>query len=125
MLLHSYSCYCYRFVGLVGITDPPRPGVRDSIKTLQMSGVNVKMVTGDAEPTARAIGDQLGLRSSGVDAASTTAISGSQLDSMSTEELAEILPSTSVIYRATPKHKLKLVQVSYHVRVLSTIGLLM
>ena len=94
-----------RFVGIVGITDPPRPGVRDSIRTLQMSGVNVKMVTGDAEATARAIGDQLGLHGG-----AATAISGSQLDAMTTEELAEVLPETNVIYRATPKHKLKLVQ---------------
>lgn len=44
------------FLGLVGILDPPRPGVRDSIRTLHGSGVQVKMLTGDAEETALAIG---------------------------------------------------------------------
>jgi len=44
------------FVGMVGILDPPRPGVRDAIRTLQGSGVNVKMLTGDAEDTACTIG---------------------------------------------------------------------
>ena len=44
------------YLGMVGILDPPRDGVRDSILTLHGSGVAVKMVTGDAEETAVAIG---------------------------------------------------------------------
>ena len=44
------------FVGLVGIIDPPRDGVADAIMTLQSTGVTIKMVTGDAEETAVAIG---------------------------------------------------------------------
>lgn len=44
------------YVGLVGICDPPRPHVRESIATLMNSGVKVKMVTGDAKETAVAIG---------------------------------------------------------------------
>lgn len=45
------------YLGLVGITDPPRPLVRESIEMLQASGVRVKMVTGDAQETAVAIGE--------------------------------------------------------------------
>lgn len=44
------------YVGLVGICDPPRPHVRESISILINSGVKVKMVTGDAKETAVAIG---------------------------------------------------------------------
>lgn len=44
------------YVGLVGICDPPRPQVRESITALINSGVKVKMVTGDAKETASAIG---------------------------------------------------------------------
>lgn len=44
------------YVGLVGICDPPRPYVRESISILMNSGVKVKMVTGDAKETAAAIG---------------------------------------------------------------------
>lgn len=45
------------YVGMVGICDPPRPHVRESIQTLLQSGVQVKLVTGDAQETAVAIGE--------------------------------------------------------------------
>lgn len=44
------------FLGMVGILDPPRYGVEDSVRTLTKSGVQVKMVTGDAKGTATSIG---------------------------------------------------------------------
>ena len=44
------------FVGLVGIIDPPRPGVKKAIEQLIQGGVDIKMLTGDAEETAKAIG---------------------------------------------------------------------
>ncbi len=47
------------FVGMVGICDPPRPFVREAIQTLVQSGVKVKLVTGDAQETAVAIGKSL------------------------------------------------------------------
>lgn len=47
------------FVGIVGITDPPRPLVRETIELLRQSGVRVKMVTGDSKETAMSIGEFL------------------------------------------------------------------
>lgn len=47
------------FMGIVGICDPPRPLVQEAIRTLVQSGVQVKMVTGDAMDTAVAIGKLL------------------------------------------------------------------
>lgn len=44
------------YVGMVGIMDPPRPGVRESIETVRGAGVHVKMITGDSLETATAIG---------------------------------------------------------------------
>lgn len=46
------------FLGLVGIIDPPRAGVKEAVQVLSESGVSVKMVTGDALETAMAIGNQ-------------------------------------------------------------------
>ena len=45
------------YVGMVGIIDPPRIGVRDAIGMLLEGGVTVKMLTGDSEETAKAIGE--------------------------------------------------------------------
>ena len=45
------------FVGLVGMWDPPRPGVKNAIDELLQAGVDVKMITGDAKETGEAIGE--------------------------------------------------------------------
>ncbi|XP_047479448.1 calcium-transporting ATPase type 2C member 1-like [Penaeus chinensis] len=50
------------YMGMVGIMDPPREGARSSVTTLQSTGVSVKMVTGDAQETACAIAQAVGLR---------------------------------------------------------------
>ena len=50
--LHQLS-----FLGIVGLMDPPRPGVREAVHTLLNSGVQVKMLTGDARETAVTIGE--------------------------------------------------------------------
>jgi len=44
------------FLGVMGLLDPPRPGVREAVHTLLESGVEVKMLTGDARETALTIG---------------------------------------------------------------------
>jgi Ca2+-transporting ATPase len=51
----------YRFLGLVGLTDPPRPGVLESLNTARHAGIRVVMLTGDQLGTAKAIGQELGL----------------------------------------------------------------
>jgi len=51
----------YTFLGLVGLADPPRPGVIEAIRTTHEAGIRVVMLTGDQMPTARAIGRELGL----------------------------------------------------------------
>lgn len=49
------------FLGIMGLLDPPRPGVREAVHTLLESGVEVKMLTGDAKETALTIGTKLNL----------------------------------------------------------------
>jgi Cation transport ATPase len=43
----------YRFVGLVGLSDPPRPDTRESVRELKSLGINIRMLKGDAEPIAK------------------------------------------------------------------------
>uniref|UniRef100_A0A1B0DE25 Calcium-transporting ATPase n=1 Tax=Phlebotomus papatasi TaxID=29031 RepID=A0A1B0DE25_PHLPP len=93
------------FMGIVGITDPPRPLVRESIEILMRSGVRVKMVTGDSQETAIAIASLIGL-----DVVHQQAISGQEMDQMSDIQLEKIINSVSVFYRVTPKHKLAIVK---------------
>ncbi|CAG5097947.1 Similar to Atp2c1: Calcium-transporting ATPase type 2C member 1 (Rattus norvegicus) [Cotesia congregata] len=93
------------YVGLIGICDPPREGVRDAISLLLNSGVKVKMVTGDAKETAGAIATMIGL-----DTMHMRLISGDKIDTMTEDELQEVIDNVSVFYRVTPKHKLAIVK---------------
>ena len=56
-MAHGTSMRELIYVGMVGIIDPPREGVKEAAQMLQATGVDIKMLTGDAEETALAIGD--------------------------------------------------------------------
>jgi P-type Ca2+ transporter type 2C len=99
----SFNDLCY--MGIVGIIDPPRPGVQDSIDILNVSGVDVKMITGDAEETARSIAQRLGLN-----LVSRICLSGEEIDKMNQIELEKIVNKVAVFYRTSPKHKLNIVK---------------
>lgn len=91
-------------VGLVGLNDPPRREASTSVRKCQEAGVRVIMITGDHQETARAIADNIGLNSS------NRALSGSQIDALSDEELAQAVASVSIFARASPIHKLRIVR---------------
>jgi magnesium-transporting ATPase (P-type) len=92
------------FVGLQAMIDPPRPGVRDSIAACQTAGIRVVMITGDHVETARAIADQLGI------AGNDEALTGSELDDLDDETLAERIDRVSVCARVSPENKLRIVR---------------
>ncbi|KRZ51197.1 Calcium-transporting ATPase type 2C member 1 [Trichinella nativa] len=94
------------YVGMVGLLDPPRAGVRESVETVRSTGVQVKMITGDALETATAVAERLCLCESG----NNFALSGEQLDQMNTVDLERVIGNVSIFYRASPKHKLKIVK---------------
>uniref|UniRef100_A0A8C4T0W1 Calcium-transporting ATPase n=1 Tax=Erpetoichthys calabaricus TaxID=27687 RepID=A0A8C4T0W1_ERPCA len=93
------------FLGLVGIIDPPRTGVKEAVAALINSGVAIKMVTGDSQETAVSIASRLGLFSKG-----SQSLSGEELDNMDIQHLSQIVPRVAVFYRASPRHKLKIVK---------------
>ncbi|NXW71691.1 AT2C1 ATPase, partial [Hirundo rustica] len=93
------------FLGLVGIIDPPRTGVKEAVTTLISSGVAIKMVTGDSQETAVAIASRLGLYSK-----NSQAISGEEIDDLDIQQLSQITPKVAVFYRASPRHKLKIIK---------------
>ncbi|XP_010353932.2 LOW QUALITY PROTEIN: calcium-transporting ATPase type 2C member 2 [Rhinopithecus roxellana] len=93
------------FLGLVGIIDPPRVGVKEAVQVLSESGVSVKMITGDALETALAIGRNIGLCNGKL-----KAMSGEEVDSVEKGELADRVGKVSVFFRTSPKHKLKIIK---------------
>eukprot|EP01105_Mastigella_eilhardi_P027097 TRINITY_DN8188_c0_g1_i1.p1 TRINITY_DN8188_c0_g1~~TRINITY_DN8188_c0_g1_i1.p1 ORF type:complete len:951 (+),score=269.56 TRINITY_DN8188_c0_g1_i1:107-2854(+) len=92
------------FIGLAGLIDPPRKGVREAIREARQAHVQVVMITGDGRETALAIAEQLGLPAS-----PEAALSPYEMDQLTPKELQVRAPSVSVFYRMTPGHKLAIV----------------
>lgn len=93
------------FLGLIGIIDPPRYGVKEAVRVLTESGVSVKMITGDALHTAWAIGRNIGLCNGRM-----KAMSGEELDNITESALSSAVKNVSIFYRTSPKHKLKIIK---------------
>jgi Ca2+-transporting ATPase len=89
-------------MALVGIVDPPRPTVKDSIATAHKAGIQVRMITGDHVVTAEAIGRELGIPG--------RAISGADFRAMSDEQALAEMDDIGIIARVTPEDKVRLVQ---------------
>ncbi|MEX0658514.1 MAG: HAD-IC family P-type ATPase [Egibacteraceae bacterium] len=94
------------FLGLVGMLDPPRPGVRDAIEGCKRAGLRILMITGDHAATARAVGYDLGL----VDDPDAEVVTGVQLDAMTAEELRARVLTVQLFARVSPAHKLRIVE---------------
>ena len=88
------------FVGLIAMEDPPRKTAKESIEKAKSAGIRTIMITGDNLKTAQAIAAQVGIEGD--------AMSGQELDILSTEELVVRLKTVSVFARVSPEHKLKI-----------------
>ncbi len=94
------------WVGMVGIIDPPRTEVRDSVAEAHRAGIRTVMITGDHPLTAARIATDLGIINKG-----GTAMTGSQLDELPDEAAFDKVTSgVSVYARVAPEHKLKIVE---------------
>ena len=93
------------FVGLIGMIDPPRAGVKEAIFTAKKAGIKTVMITGDHILTAKAIAKDLGIYSDG-----DIAITGNELDKLSDREFQKNIMKYSVFARVSPEHKVKIVK---------------
>ncbi len=93
------------FIGLVGMIDPPREEVKDSIAVCKASGINTIMITGDHKNTAYAIAKELGIAEN-----ESQAVFGYEIDKMSDEELSDKIDNLRVFARVSPEHKVKIVK---------------
>ncbi|ORZ31211.1 hypothetical protein BCR44DRAFT_119611 [Catenaria anguillulae PL171] len=99
----------WNFVGLLGLIDPPRQGVRESVTSCKRAGIKVIMITGDHIATAAAVATQLGILDP-TDPTRNRAIRGAELDLLSDDQIAALRPFPSVFARVSPDNKLKIVQ---------------
>ncbi len=93
------------FLGLTGMMDPPRAGVREAITGCREAGIRVIMITGDHALTARAIGLDVGIAGD-----SAPVLTGADLERMDDAVLDRRLREVSIYARMAPEHKLRVVQ---------------
>lgn len=93
------------FMGLVGMIDPPRPEAKAAVATCRKAGIKPIMITGDHVVTASAIAGELGILQEG-----DRAITGAQLDAMSSSELDAQVETISVYARVSPENKIRIVK---------------
>uniref|UniRef100_A0A0D3HW73 Calcium-transporting ATPase n=1 Tax=Oryza barthii TaxID=65489 RepID=A0A0D3HW73_9ORYZ len=98
--LQGYTC-----IGIVGIKDPVRPGVRESVATCRSAGIMVRMVTGDNINTAKAIARECGILTE-----DGLAIEGPEFREKSLDELLKLIPKIQVMARSSPLDKHTLVK---------------
>ena len=93
------------FTGLIGLVDPPRPGVAEAIVTCRAAGIRVIMITGDHPHTASALAREIGL------AQNPHAITGDRLRSMTEADLQLLLEEPELIFARTgADQKMRIVQ---------------
>ncbi|MFP4560953.1 MAG: cation-transporting P-type ATPase [Thiohalorhabdus sp.] len=90
-------------LAVVGIIDPPRDEAIQAVAACRGAGIRVKMITGDHAATARAIAARLGLND-------RDAVAGHQIEASDDEQLRAMVRKVDVFSRASPGHKLRLVQ---------------
>jgi len=93
------------FAGLIGMIDPPRVEVSQSLDTARKAGIRTLMITGDYAQTARAIAEAIGL----IDKSEQKVITGAELGRMSDAELRDEIHRVNVFARVSPEHKMRIV----------------
>ncbi len=95
----------FTFLGLISMVDPPRPESVEAVANAKRAGIRPVMITGDHKITAVAIAKQIGIFEEG-----DMAVTGSELDAMTQEELDEKIAQISVYARVSPENKIRIVE---------------
>jgi P-type Ca2+ transporter type 2C len=91
-------------VGLIGMLDPPRPEVKEAVATCRTAGIRPIMITGDHPLTAQRIAQELDITHN------DRRLIGTELNTMSVDQLKEELEEVSVFARVSPEHKLNIIE---------------
>ncbi|OYT43283.1 MAG: calcium-translocating P-type ATPase, PMCA-type [Candidatus Aenigmarchaeota archaeon ex4484_56] len=93
------------FIGLVVLSDLPRPEVKNAVRECRSAGIRIIMITGDNPLTARAVAEEVGIKSEGV-------VTGDELDKLNDDELKNILKKgINIFARTDPFHKLRILEI--------------
>ncbi|HEX6070450.1 MAG TPA: HAD-IC family P-type ATPase [Longimicrobiaceae bacterium] len=93
------------FVGLVGISDPPAAGVRETIERFRIAGIRTVMITGDQRLTAEAVARELGILGEGDEV-----VEGKEFHNLGPDGIDKRLPHVSALSRVSPEDKLRIVE---------------
>lgn len=93
------------FIGLIGMIDPPRKGVKEAVLACRRAGIKTVMITGDHITTAKAIAKDLEILRG-----RELAITGQELDKIPDSKLEKDIMNYSVFARVTPEHKVRIVK---------------
>ena len=93
------------FIGMAGMIDPPKEGVKEAIALAHKAGIDVVMITGDHPETALAIGRQLGIAQS-----LAQVLTSVQMQDLSDDQLAQACQHIRIVARATPQDKVRIVK---------------
>ncbi|MCI9153648.1 cation-translocating P-type ATPase [Lachnospiraceae bacterium] len=97
--------YHLTFIGMIAMMDPPREESAEAVKACKQAGIRPIMITGDHKVTAAAIAKRIGILKD-----DSGACEGSEMDSMSDQELRDFVEDISVYARVTPEHKIRIVK---------------
>lgn len=103
----NFNCKGLTLVGIVGIKDELREGVINSVQRVKKAGIQIVMITGDSKNTALAIAKEAKIATD-----NSVALTSSELQKLSDEEVQKLLPKLAVVSRALPSDKSRLVKIS-------------
>jgi Ca2+-transporting ATPase len=93
------------FIGFIAIKDPLRPEAAETIALCKKAGIRPILITGDHQLTAKAIGEEVGLKIE-----KDNLITGSELEKIDNQELEHLVKKVSIYARVSPHHKLRIVK---------------
>lgn len=98
------SRFCWEFLGLLGLEDPPKKNIKKVISDFYKCGIKVKMLTGDFPLTAKSISEQAGILNT------EKVLTGKKVMEMTIEELKEYVSTINIFARVFPEAKLRIIE---------------